>query len=299
LEQIIMRPKIIVHGGARNNGPNEENRKHDVVKACEKAYEVLLIKGSLEAVETAIRNMESSPWLNAGVGSYLQLDGRVRMDASIMKDDLSAGAVIGIEDVEHPISVARRVMESTQHVILAGQLATDFAHSEGFKRYDPRTRDKVNLWLDIMEEFRTKTSYEQIFHVDRYIGKGKDNLGTVGCVAIDESGHIVAGTSTGGMKMNVPGRVGDSAIFGAGTYCSEFGGVSCSGQGEKILVLSLAKEIISYLKFNTKANASGAAEYGVELLNYQGAAGGLICIDHKGNIGAGYNTAVMTFHYIE
>lgn len=294
-----MKPKIVVHGGAREISPVENRRKQDVIDACERAYEVLLEKGSLEAVESAIRDMEQSPYLNAGVGSYLQLDGRVRMDASIMKDDLSAGAVIGIEDVEHPISVARRVMETTQHVILAGQLATEFAHSEGFKRYDPRTRDKINIWMDIMDKFRTQTNYEQIFHVDQYLGQLNEGLGTVGCVAIDDAGHIVAGTSTGGMRMNVPGRVGDSPIFGAGTYCSDIGGISCTGHGEKVLVLCLAKEVISYIKFHVSDTAKEAAWYGIQLLNSIGGKGGLICIDNKGNIGVAHNTAIMTHHYIE
>jgi beta-aspartyl-peptidase (threonine type) len=294
-----MKPKIIVHGGASNSGKNEAERRKDVIYACEKGYEVLLQKDAVEAVEIAIRHLEASPFLNAGVGSYLQLDGRVRMDASIMQHDLSAGAVIGIEDVEHPISVARRVMESTQHVILSGPLATEFAHSEGFPRYDPRTRPKITLWMEIMDEFRQKTSYEQIFHVDKYVKEKKNILGTVGCVAIDASGKLAAGTSTGGLKMNVPGRVGDSGIIGAGTYCSTYGGVSCTGHGEKILILVLAKQVVNYLKHNPAADAAEAANYGIEELNSLSAAGGLICIDNNGGIGYAYNTEVMTMHYIE
>jgi beta-aspartyl-peptidase (threonine type) len=294
-----MKPKIIVHGGAKNLLADEDKRKKDVINACEEAYDVLCGKNAVDAVELAIMKMESSQYLNAGVGSYLQLDGRVRMDASIMKDDLSAGAVIGIEDVEHPISVARRVMETTQHVILASALATEFAHSEGFPKYDPRTRPKVELWLDIMEEFRTKTTYEQIFHVDRDLITGDHAFGTVGCVAMDSKGNLAAGTSTGGLKMNVPGRVGDSPIFGAGTYCSKYGGVSCTGIGEKILVLCLTKEAINYLKFNPSKKAFSAAKYGVHLLDSLDAKGGLICIDREGNIGFAHNTEVMTLHFIE
>lgn len=294
-----MQPKIIVHGGARTINQEETERKKDVKGACEEAYEVLIKKGAIDAVETAIKKMESSPYLNAGVGSYIQLDGRVRMDASIMKDDLSAGAVIGIEDVEHPISVARRVMETTQHVILGGPLATEFAHSEGFPRYDPRTRAKVELWMDLIEEFRTRTSYEQIFHVDKYIENGRSNMSTVGCVAIDSNGHLVAGTSTGGLKMNVPGRVGDSAIIGAGTYCSKYGGVSCTGLGEKIIVLCLANEVVNLMKFKESTTAKEAADYGIELLDSINAPGGLVCIDGRGNIGYRFNTEVMTVHCIE
>lgn len=294
-----MKPKMIVHGGASRSGKNETERKKDVIDACKIGYEALLKKDAVEAVEIAIRNLEASAHLNAGVGSYLQLDGRVRMDASIMKDDLSAGAVINIEDVEHPISVARKVMESTQHVILSGPLATEFAHSEGFPRYDPRTRPKITLWMEIMDEFRQQTTYQQIFHVDKYLKEKKNILGTVGCVAMDTDGNIAAGTSTGGLKMNVPGRVGDSGIIGAGTYCSTYGGVSCTGHGEKILVLVLGKQVVNYLKHNTSANAMEAANYGIEELNSISADGGLICIDKNGNIGYAYNTEVMTMHYIE
>jgi len=294
-----MKPKIIVHGGASNSRKNEPERHKDVINACKIGYEILLEKDAVDAVEIAIRNLEASAYLNAGVGSYLQLDGRVRMDASIMKDDLSTGAVIGIEDVEHPISVARRVMEATQHVILSGPLATEFAHSEGFPRYDPRTRPKINLWMEIMDEFRQKTTYEQIFHVDKYLKEKRHHLGTVGCVAIDAKGNIAAGTSTGGLKMNVPGRVGDSGIIGAGTYCSKFGGVSCTGHGEKILILVLGKQVVNYLKHKKSSNAMDAAKYGIEELNSLPAEGGLICIDKDGTIGYAYNTEVMTMHYIE
>jgi len=294
-----MKPKIIVHGGASNSNKNELERQKDAIEACKQGYEALLEKEAVDAVEIAIQNLESSAYLNAGVGSYLQLDGRVRMDASIMKDDLSTGAVIGIEDVEHPISVARRVMETTQHVILSGPLATEFAHSEGFPRYDPRTKSKINLWMEIMEEFRQKTTYEQIFHVDKYFKEKKYSLGTVGCVAIDAKGNIAAGTSTGGLKMNVPGRVGDSGIIGAGTYCSKFGGVSCTGHGEKILILVLGKQVINFLKHKKAPNAMDAVRYGIEELNSLPAEGGLICIDKDGNIGYDYNTKFMTMHYIE
>lgn len=295
-----MTPKIIVHGGARGLSKHEPARQKDVAAACEAAYDVLLTRGALDAVEEAIRRMESSPYLNAGVGSYLQLDGRVRMDASIMTHTLEAGAVIAIEDVEHPISVARRVMDVTPHVILSGKLATSFAHSEGFPRYDPRTRERVDTWMDILERFRTQTSYEQIFHVHEYLDKSKrdDHLGTVGCVAIDADGNIVAGTSTGGLKLEVPGRVGDSAIIGAGTYCDKYGGVSCTGQGEKILVLALGKAVISRLRDNAEYTAQDAVAYGIAELNSIKANGGLICIDRHGNIGHACNTAIMTMHTI-
>lgn len=294
-----MKPKIIVHGGARSRCKDEARRLEDVKRAGEKGYEVLLQKTAVDAVEAAIAAMEASPYLNAGIGSFLQLDGRVRMDASIMKSDLSAGAVVNIEDVEHPISVARNVMENTQHIMLSGKLATEFAHSEGFAPYDPRTRKQVEVWLDIMDEFRKKTSYEQIFHVDQYLKQGKHSLGTVGCVAIDKNGHIASGTSTGGLRMNVPGRIGDSPIIGAGNYCSIYGGVSCTGEGEKIIVLALGKAVINYLRYHTNATAQQAVAYGLQELASINGKGGLICIDKNGTIGYGFNTETMTYYYLD
>lgn len=294
-----MQPKIIVHGGARDYSDDEPIRQRDVTAACDAAHAVLLQRGAVDAVEEAIRRMEASPYLNAGVGSFLQLDGRVRMDASIMQHKLSAGAVIAIEDVEHPISVARRVMEATPHVILSGTLATSFAHSEGFPRYDPRTRARVELWMDILDRFRTQTTYEQIFHVHEYLKyKPRDDLGTVGCVAIDAEGTIAAGTSTGGLKIDVPGRVGDSGVIGAGTYCARYGGVSCTGIGEKILMLALAKGVVNYLRYNPEKSAQEAARYGVRELDSIHAEGGLICIDQYGNLGHAWNTEVMTVQAI-
>lgn len=293
-----MKPKIIVYGGARRHSDLETERMNDVSAACEAGYKVLLEKQAIDAVEEAIMQMESSPFLNAGAGSFLQLDGRVRMDASVMMSDLRAGGVIAIEDVQHPIAVARRVMDSTQHVILSGKLATEFAHSEGFPRFDPRTRAKVEEWLDIMDQFKQKTTHEQIFHVDQYLKEGKHNLGTVGCVAIDAEGRIAAGTSTGGRRMNVPGRVGDSGIIGAGTYCCPYGGVSCTGVGEKIIVLSLAKEVTNFLSFNKNTKAQDAVDHAVKELSAINGDGGLICIDALGNIGFGFNTRGMTMKFI-
>jgi beta-aspartyl-peptidase (threonine type) len=116
---------------------------------------------------------------------------------------------------------------------------------------------------------------------------------------MDSNGGIAAGTSTGGLKMNVPGRVGDSGIIGAGTYCSKYGGVSCTGYGEKILVLSLGKQVVNHLKFSKSAKAMDAAKYGIEELNSLHANGGIICIDKQGNIGYAHNTKIMTMHYIE
>jgi len=290
-----MTPRIIVHGGAHDLVQDQAQRQKAVEDACKAAYEVLLEKGALDAAETAIHRMESCPFLNAGRGSYLQLDGVVRMDAAIMTEDLSAGSVINIEDVEHPISVARRVMETTGHVMLAGRAATEFARSEGFPRYDPRTRNQVHLWLEIMDQIRARSGDEGIFRVGRSMESQKRQYGTVGCVCIDSEGTMAAGTSSGGRKMNVPGRVGDSGIIGAGTYCAAEGGVSCTGVGEKILLLSLAKEVVNYLRSN-KVNASDAAEHGMKQLDGMNARGGLICMDKAGNIGHAYNTKFMTLY---
>jgi beta-aspartyl-peptidase (threonine type) len=115
---------------------------------------------------------------------------------------------------------------------------------------------------------------------------------------MDKHGRLAAGTSTGGLKMNVPGRVGDSPIIGAGTYCSEYGGVSCTGVGEKIMVICLAKEVSNFFKYNPQKTAADAARFGIQLLDRIKGRGGLICIDGRGRIGHAHNTQAMTYHYI-
>ena len=212
--------------------------------ALQVGYHWLDRSGSaLIAVEHTIRVLERSGLFNAGKGSRRQLDDVQRMDASIMEgDNLRAGAVASIEGIVHPITAARLVMEETDHVLLVGPLATKFA--EHFK----------------MERHRLQTSPRHLSYGSMLKRKrsSRDRHGTVGAVALDQTGTVAAGASTGGIDRMLPGRVGDTPIIGCGVYAdNESGAVSITGWGESIIRLAVAKEICDRLtKGNTPATAA-------------------------------------------
>lgn len=185
------------------------------------------------AVEHTIRVLERSGLFNAGKGSKSQLDGVQRMDASIMEgESLRAGAVASVEGIVHPITAARGVMEETVHVLLVGQFATKFARHFKIERHRHGTKP---LRLSYGAMLRQKRS-------------ARDRHGTVGAVALDHTGTVAAGASTGGIDLMLPGRVGDTPIIGCGVYAdNESGAVSMTGLGEGIIRLAVAKEICERL----------------------------------------------------
>ena len=189
---------------------------------------------ALSAVEHTIRVLERSGLFNAGKGARLQLDGVRRMDASIMEGhSLRAGAVASIEGIVHPISAARRVMEETDHILLVGPMATKFARHFKLERHRLGTR-------------RRRLSYGAML---RQKISARDRHGTVGAVALDRTGTVAAGASTGGIDRMLPGRVGDTPIIGCGVYAdNEAGAVSMTGWGESIMRLVIAKEICDRLR---------------------------------------------------
>lgn len=198
---------------------------------------------ALVAVEQTIRTLERSGLFNAGKGSHLQLDGVRRMDASIMEgESLCAGAVASIEGIVHPISAARCVMEETDHVLLVGPMATKFARHFKMERHQLQIPTR-------------RLSYGAML---RQRSSARDRHGTVGAVALDRTGTVAAGASTGGIDRMLPGRVGDTPIIGCGVYAdSESGAVSMTGLGEGIIRIAVAKEICDRLADgNTPATAA-------------------------------------------
>ncbi|HLB94610.1 MAG TPA: isoaspartyl peptidase/L-asparaginase family protein, partial [Nitrospiria bacterium] len=231
---------ILVHGGAGAKAAGKVQLRK-LAASIGAGFSILSDGGtSLAAVEEAIRILEDSGLFNAGRGSRLQLDGRCRMDASIMEgQDLKAGAVAGVEDVRNPIRVARLVMEKTPHVLLAGEgarrLARFFKIEGGFS---PTKRS-----LKILKETVRKKEEETARLYDSIYGHE-----TVGAVALDRFGHLAAGASTGGISVMLPGRVGDSPLIGSGVYAdNEAGALSLTGWGESIIRAGLAKEICDRL----------------------------------------------------
>lgn len=226
---------ILVHGGAGSKRAGKSQLKK-LKEAIEAGYSSLDHAGtSLDAVETAIQLLEDSGQFNAGTGSRLQLDGRCRMDASIMEGhDLKAGAVAGIEDIKNPIRVARLIIEKTPHVLMAGDGAGKLA--QHFKIQKALSSNRASLEA-LKETLRKK---------DKTVGLYYSMYGyeTVGAVALDRSGTLSAGASTGGAGAMLPGRIGDTPLIGSGVYAdNEAGAVSMTGLGEGIIRAGLAKEI--------------------------------------------------------
>ncbi|MGC9341618.1 MAG: isoaspartyl peptidase/L-asparaginase family protein, partial [Bacteroidales bacterium] len=205
---------LVIHGGAGYMTPERlsEEKQEEYLKILSKVTQLglnILENGgsSTDAVEAVIRIMEDSPLFNAGRGAVFTHHGTNELDASIMNGvDLNAGAVAGVKTIKHPISAARKVMEKSEHVLLAGEGAEDFAAGEGVEIVDPSyffTMERFNELINVLEREGINTDSLK-----------KEKLGTVGCVALDKSGNICAGTSTGGRTNKKYGRIGDSPLIG-------------------------------------------------------------------------------------
>lgn len=228
------KPLILAHGGAGHRGLTKE-QSDCLTQALADGYGLLHLGASAaRAVERTISVLEESGHFNAGRGSNRQLDGVRRMDASIMEGArLKAGAVASLEGYLHPITVARLVMEKTDHVLLVGPSAGRFARHFGMKR------------------IRIPGSTRRL-PISRYLAKLKragSRHGTVGAVALDRTGTVAAGASTGGIDSMLPGRVGDTPLIGCGIYADDrSGAVSMTGVGEGIIRLAIAKTICDALE---------------------------------------------------
>ncbi len=282
-----MEPAIIVHGGAWAI-PDEEVEAHlrGVRRAAELGWRVLKEEGSsLDAVERAVMLMEDDPTFDAGVGSFLNREGGVDLDASIMDGELRAGAVASVNRVRNPVRLARLIMERTEHLLFVGEGAHKLASSFGLELIDPGelvVERERRRW----EEFKAKgMSPRKAFEKS-----------TVGAVAVDSRGRFAAALSTGGSPYRMVGRVGDVPIIGAGLYADNGkGAAACSGHGESIMKVVLAKSTVDMLALGL--GAMEAARAGVSLLERVGGRGGVIVIDRSGEIGYHYNTPRMAIAY--
>ena len=265
-------PAIVVHGGA---GPIKDDSLPARLDGCKAAafagWKILEQGGSsLDAAEAAVAVLEDNPLFNAGTGSTLNSLGKIETDAAIMDGaSLRAGSVAAVSGVKNPIKLARRVMEDGRHVMLAGDGALLFARQNGFPECAPESL--------IVESERTRWDSKH---------------GTVGCVAFDSAGKLAVATSTGGIFNKLPGRVGDSPLIGCGTYADRDGAVSCTGHGEAIVRVVLAREAVRLLENGIEPGAA-ASEAVAKLHEQTGSTGGLILIDRHGRIGYARNTTCM------
>ncbi|MBN2385102.1 isoaspartyl peptidase/L-asparaginase [bacterium] len=283
-------PVLIVHGGAGQIKYRERHRR-GIARSLAAGYVCLERGGSaLDAVVAAVSMLESISVFNAGTGSVPSLTGQVEMDAAVMTDDGRSGAVAAISRVEHPVVLAREVMIKTDHRLLVGQGATLFARKLGYPDYEPLTDERVRFYQRTIKKI-TKTQKMKFFpRVPNFLKMYCP--GTVGAVARDNKGALAVATSTGGMFLHLPGRVGDSPIIGAGTYASKAGAVSLTGHGEAICGEMAAFRLVTMLE---QDSAPVAARRLITRLERRKCSCGLICIDARGRIGHAFNTPSMSW----
>ena len=279
---------IAIHGGAGSAATKWDDKKRAVRKAgLERALtagkEILSEGGkAIDAVEAVIKVMEDDASFNAGRGAVLTDAGEVELDASIMDgSNHQCGAVAGVTQTQNPISLARRVMTQTKHVLLTGDGADEFARQQKVQLVEP-------------DYFQTSydNTYKRVVPPDN---RENDELhfGTVGCVALDSHGDLAAGTSTGGTSKKLPGRVGDSPIIGAGTYASnDTCAVSGTGIGEEYIRNSVAYDLAARMRYANQSLASAVNQTMKSTL--EKGVGGLIAIDHNGTIVLQHNTPGMS-----
>jgi beta-aspartyl-peptidase (threonine type) len=299
-----MQPAIIVHGGAWDIPPElHEAHRQGTLRATEAGWAVLTAGGSaIDAVESAIVTMEDDETFDAGRGSFLNAAGQVELDAGCMEGaELAVGAVASVQFVRNPIRLARAVMEKSQHVLLVGQGAQHFAHKMGFPPCDLAD-------LAVPREFERwqKLLYDQTYSARQSFANAADAASpdrapigpdTVGCVALDQAGHIAAGTSTGGTPNKMPGRVGDVPMVGCGFYADdEFGGASSTGWGEAIAKVLLARLALHRLQL--LGDPEVAARAAIEVLETKvNGLGGVILLSPEGHLGWHYNTPHMAYAF--
>src|SRR5713101_1173181 len=301
-----MKPSLIVHGG----GCVITDKTVDACTGgCRNAlaagWSILASGGSaLEAAEASVIILEDDPVFDAGYGSHLNRDGEVECDAIVMDGaTLRAGAAAGLQRLKNPIRLARKILEECPHMMLIAEGAERFAKGSGLALCKPEELVSEAEWQAYLR--CSKDEHAAIHH------RGHEQ-GTVGAVALDEQGGLFAATSTGGTCCKLPGRVGDSPLIGCGCYAdSEAGGVSCTGYGEAIMKIVMAKTAVDLLRQPATcvdespaapcdaSTANIAAREAVHLLAKRThATGGLILLDREGNPGFAFNTPRMAYGYV-
>ncbi len=291
---------IAIHGGAgtilkSTMTPEKEKAYLDGLKNAIEAGETILKNGgsSIDAVENAIRSLEDNPLFNAGKGSVFSNAGKNEMDASIMNgEDLSAGAVAGISNVKNPISLAKGIMQKSEHVFLAGNGAIEFAKLIG-SEFEEDAYFFEQMRFDQLQQAKQSDGVFLDHTTDKF-ENGEKKFGTVGAVALDIHGNLAAGTSTGGMTNKKFGRVGDSPIIGAGTYANnETCAISCTGHGEFFIRSVVAHDISCLMEYKGLSLKEACDFVVMDKLVKIGGEGGLIAIDKYGNIEMPFNSEGM------
>jgi len=279
---------ISLHGGAGSASSSLTPDRvviyeQHLTEALNIGKEILANGGAaLDAVEAVVRYLEDCPLFNSAHGAVATAEGRHELDAAIMDgSNLMAGAIAGVTDIKNPISTARLVMEKTPHVLLIGTGASAFAKTQG---------------VEIVENeyFSTPARLEQVRRI-REQREEPNPAGTVGCVALDDSGNLAAATSTGGMSGKMWGRVGDVPIIGAGTYANNNTvAISGTGHGELWIRQVVAFQVSALMEYKGLSLQEAADEVIWNKIDkMEGSGGGIVCVDKQGNVALVFNTGMM------
>ena len=316
---------FVIHGGAGviKRGSLSPEKEAEYRKKLEEAvvagYKALQDgKSGLDAVEIAVRMLEDSPLFNAGKGAVFTADGKNELDASIMDGKtLKAGAVAGLHHVKNPISLARKVMENSPHVMMVGDGAEKFAREQNFELVNEKYFWTQERWDSLQRIIREEKEKEKGKKENKKVSRlnspaqhselstrhslrelAYNKFGTVGAVALDKDGNLAAGTSTGGMTYKKFGRVGDAPIIGAGTYANNATcAISATGWGEFFIRLGVARDISATMEYRG-VPVQQAADSVMNKVKTLGGDGGVIAIDKFGNIGISFNSDGMYRAYI-
>jgi len=293
---------IVIHGGAGTISrdsltPVQQQAYETTLKhAVDTGYQVLATGGSsLDAVSAAVVILEDSPLFNAGKGAVYTYDGKHELDAAIMRgDNRAAGAVAGVTTVKNPIKLARAVMEHSEHVLLAGQGAEQFAKEQQLDLVKNNYFDTEFRFQALQKALKalSKTPHQAQLRLSPAFPL-EWNVGTVGAVAIDQQGLLAAATSTGGMTAKRYGRIGDAPLIGAGTFAdNQSCAVSATGHGEFFIRYQVAGDICARVRYQGKPAAVAANEVMQELKSV-GGLGGVIVVDNKGSLSWHLNSEGM------
>lgn len=295
---------FIIHGGAGvitkgSLTPEKEKEFRDKLsEAVVAGYKALQAgKSSIDAVEIAIRILEDSPLFNAGKGAVFTNDGKNELDASIMFGKTqAAGAVAGLHRVKNPISLARAVMEKSEHVMMIGDGAEKFAAEQKIELVDPKYFWTQHRWDALQKILKEDAEKKKVGQLTK--DESANRFGTVGAVALDKNGDLAAGTSTGGMTNKKYGRVGDAPIIGAGTYANEMCAVSATGWGEFFIRLGVARDICTQIEYRASPIQNAADTVIKQKLQKMGGDGGVVAMDRFGNMAISFNSEGMYRAYI-
>lgn len=294
---------LVIHGGAGTilkssmTDEKESAYKAKLTEALKAGYaEIQKGSSSVDAVASSIMIMENSPLFNAGKGAVFTAEGKNELDASIMYGkDKSAGAIAGVHTIKNPIKAAIAVMQKSEHVMLSGVGAEQFAKDQNLEIVDPKyfwTKDRWDGLQKLKQKETLKTTKKvsqntlpESYEIDQ-------KFGTVGAVALDKNGNISAGTSTGGMTNKKYGRIGDAPIIGAGTYANKQVGISATGWGEYFIRATAARTVAAKMEFQNK-DVKTATQETIDEIGEMGGDGGMIALDKDGNIAMPFNTAGM------